>query len=248
MPQIDVLHWNRQKSKSIELPDIIFAGPIKKYLLHEVVKWQLAKRRQGTHKTKTRGEVSGGGKKPLKQKGSGRARQGSIRSPLMKGGGVIFGPSPRNYSYTLSKKVKRAGLRSALSYLVKEKRFYVVSEMASEKGKTKDILKQLQNFGVSKAVLIDSSETLLFKRAIKNLPYFRYYSTKGLNVYDLLKYNTAIVTESALSSIITRCTPDPYHEDQMTKEDVIDNQQNENHQNKQESEEIEKINEDKQGD
>ncbi len=233
MPQIDVLHWNRQKMKSIELPDIVFAGPIKKYILHEVVKWQLAKKRQGTHKVKTRGEVSGGGKKPLKQKGSGRARQGSIRSPLMKGGGVIFGPSPRSYNYALGKKVKRAGLRSALSYLFKEKRFYVVPEMTSEDGKAKDLLKKLQGFGVSKAVLIDNLEVPLFKRAARNLPYFRYYSTEGLNVYDLLKYDTAIVTEGALSGIIARCAP-PHHEDGQTNEDEMShhdgNHHDENHQ------------------
>lgn len=240
MPQIDVLDWNRQKSKSIELPDIIFAEPIRKHLLHEVVKWQLAKKRQGTHKTKTRREVSGGGKKPLKQKGSGHARQGSIRSPLMRGGGVIFGPSPRDYKYTLNKKIKRAGLRSALSYLVKEKRFYVVPEMTSEKGKTKDLLKQLQSFGVSKAVLMDSLEMPLFKRAARNLPHFRYYSTKGLNVYDLLKYDTAIVTESALGGIIARCAPH--------SEDTMNVQQKESLQNKQESEEIKQNSEDKQGD
>ena len=242
MPQCDVLHWDRQKSRSIELPDVIFAGPVKKHLLHEVVKWQLAKRRQGTHKTKTRGEVSGGGKKPLKQKGSGRARQGSIRSPLMKGGGVIFGPSPRDYKYTLSKKVKRAGLRSALSYLFKENRFYVVSEMTSEKGKTKDLCKQLDGFGVSKAVLIDSLEVPLFKRAARNLPHFRYYSTEGLNVYDLLKYDTAIVTESSLSGIIARCVPD------QKKEIEADDQRDESFQNRQENEELQQNDEDRQGD
>ena len=226
MPQIDVLQWSREKVKSIELPDIVFAGPIKKHILHEVVKWQLAKRRQGTHKVKTRSEVSGGGKKPLKQKGSGRARQGSIRSPLMKGGGVIFGPSPRNYSYTLGKKVKKAGLRSALSYLFQQKRFHVVSEMTSESGKTKELFKRLQTFGISKAVLIDSLEVPLFKRAAKNLPGFRYYSTKGLNVYDLLKYNTAIVTENALAGIIERCMPTP-SQDKKIQEDKINSQHNE---------------------
>ena len=233
MPQIDVLHWNREKAKSIELPDIIFAEPVKKHILHEVVKWQLAKKRQGTHKTKTRGEVSGGGKKPLKQKGSGRARQGSIRSPLMRGGGVIFGPSPRNYGYTLGKKLKRAGLRSALSYLFKEKCFYVVPEMTSENGKTKELLKRLQDFGVSKAILIDSLEAPLFKRAARNLPGFRYYSTKGLNVYDLLKYNVAIVTESALDGIIARCVPLVSKSKNNQRDDKMDNQHNENHQDKQ---------------
>ena len=233
MPQIDVLHWNREKVKSIELPDIVFAGPVKKHILHEVVKWQLAKKRQGTHKVKTRGEVSGGGKKPLKQKGSGRARQGSIRSPLMKGGGVIFGPSPRSYNYALGKKIKRAGLRSALAYLFEEKRFYVVPEMTSENGKAKDLFKRLQGFGVSKAVLIDYLEVPLFKRAARNLPYFRYYSTEGLNVYDLLKYDTAIVTESALIGIVARCMPDVYDEDEETNEDKINQQHDGSHQDKQ---------------
>lgn len=205
MPQIDVLDWNRQKSKSIELPDEVFAEPIKQHVLHEVVKWQLAKRRQGTHKTKTRSEVSGGGKKPFRQKGSGNARQGSIRSPLMRGGGVIFGPRPRSYAYTLPKKLKRAGLRSALSYLFKEKRFYVVSDMTSQQGKTKELFQQLKGFGVLKAVLMDEQEKPLFKRAVKNLPHVRYYSVEGLNVYDLLKYNAMIVTENSLKNIIARC-------------------------------------------
>lgn len=232
MPQIDVLDWNRKKNKSIELPDAIFAQPVKKYLLHEVVKWQLAKRRRGTHQAKTRSQVSGGGKKPLKQKGSGRARQGSIRSPLMRGGGVIFGPSPRDYSYTLPKKVKRAGLRLALSYLFQQKRFYVVSEMTSQSGKTKDLSKQLQDFGVFKAVLIDSSEMPLFKRAARNLAHFRYYPVRGLNVYDLLKYDTAIVTENSLEGIIARCAPINHKADDHKAEDQITHKSN-NDKNKQ---------------
>ena len=244
MPQIDVLDWDRKKSKSIELPDTVFAQPVRKHLLHEVVKWQLAKRRKGTHKVKTRGQVSGGGRKPLKQKGSGRARQGSIRSPLMRGGGVIFGPSPRDYSYTLPKKIRIAGLRSALSYLFKQNRFYVVSEMTSQNGKTKDLLKQLQNFGVFKAVLIDNSEMPLFKRAARNLPHFRYYPVKGLNVYDLLKYDAAIVTENSLKGIIYRCITVKYRADESNHkvENKITHQSSHEEQNQKESDKLNEYN------
>ena len=118
---------------------------------------------------------------------------------------MIFGPSPRSYAYSLPKKVKRAGLRSTLSYLFKEKRFYVVSDMTSQQGKTKDLFKRLQGFGVSKAVLIDQQEDMLFKRAARNLPHIRYYAVEGLNVYDLLKYDSAIVTEGSLQKIIAKC-------------------------------------------
>lgn len=222
MAQIDVLDWNKQKQKSIDLPDGVFALPVKKHLLHEVVKWQLAKRRKGTHKVKTRGQVSGGGKKPLKQKGSGNARQGSIRSPLMRGGGVIFGPQPRSYAYSLPKKVRRSGLRSALSYLFQEQKFYVVSEMTSGDGKTKDLFEQLKAFGVLKAVLMDATEDLLFKRASRNLPNVRYYSVEGLNVYDLLKYDCLIVTENSIQPIIARCQPKKQVQKQSQQEDQAD--------------------------
>jgi large subunit ribosomal protein L4 len=204
MATVDVIGWDKKKVGSVELDASIFEIPVKKEILQTVVRWQLACRRRGTHKAKTRGEVSGGGKKPFKQKGTGNARQGSIRSPLMPGGGVTFGPIPRDYSYVLPKKVKRLGLRTALSLLKKEGRLMVIDSMDSE-GKTKDLAKRLSHLGVAKAVLIDGALNDKFNRASRNLPSFRYYSVDGLNVYDLLKYNTAIITKDSIQKIVERC-------------------------------------------
>src|SRR6476646_3263500 len=137
MATINVVNWKKEKVGSVELPADIFETEVKKEVLHTVVRWQLASRRQGTHMTKTKGLVSGGGKKPFKQKGTGNARQGSSRSPLMPGGGTMFGPEPRDYSYALPKKVRQAGLRAALSHLQKEGKLFIVEDMKSE-GKTKE--------------------------------------------------------------------------------------------------------------
>lgn len=204
MAKVDIFNWNKEKIGEVELPSAVFEQPVKKDLLHTVVRWQLACRRQGNAMTKTKGLVSGGGKKPFKQKGTGNARQGSSRSPLMPGGGTMFGPVPRDYSYTLPKKMRQAGLRNALSYLQAEGRFFVVDEMQSE-GKTAELAKRLKKFGVEKALLVDAVANANFKRASNNLPKFRYFAPEGLNVYDLLKYDTAIVTKASLTKIISRC-------------------------------------------
>src|SRR3989344_9625843 len=155
MAKTTVYNWKKEKVGEVELDSTTFEAPVRKDLLHTVVKWQLAKRRQGTHQTKTRGLVSGGGKKPFKQKGTGNARQGSTRSPLMVGGGTMFGPSPRNYAYVLPKKTRKVGLSMALSYLLKEGKLFVVDSMASA-GKANELNKRLKTFGVKKAVLIDA--------------------------------------------------------------------------------------------
>jgi large subunit ribosomal protein L4 len=204
MAKATVYDWNKKEVGSVELSDAVFGCEVRTDILHQVVRWQLACRRQGTHKTKTRAFVSGGGRKPFKQKGTGNARQGSTRSPLNPGGAVIFGPQPRDYSYTLPKKVRQAGLRSALSHLAKNGQFYVVEDMVSD-GKTKDISAKLKSFGVEKAVLLDSAENPMFQRASRNLGSVRYYSVDGMNAYDLLKYDAAIVTKSALDRITQRC-------------------------------------------
>lgn len=205
MAKVDVLNWEKKKVGDAELASEVFEADVRKDVLHSVVRWQLACRRQGNAKTKERGEVRGGGKKPFKQKGTGNARQGSTRSPLLRGGGTIFGPKPRDYSYTLPKKVKKLGLRSALSYLQKEGRLYVVDSMTSETGKTKELAGRVKGFGVEKAVLISDSVDENFKRAANNNPAIRYYSVDGLNVYDLLKYDTAIVTSDSIAKIQARC-------------------------------------------
>jgi large subunit ribosomal protein L4 len=204
MPSVAILNWEKKKVGDVELPEAVFGQEVRKDLLHTVVRWQLACRRQGTAMTKTKGLVSGGGKKPFKQKGTGGARQGSSRSPLMPGGGTMFGPEPRDYSYSLPKKVRQAGLRSALSYLVKEGRLTVVDAIKSE-GKTGEMAKRLKGFGVEKTVLMDAAGDQLVARATRNMKKVRYYGVEGLNVYDLLKYDNAIITKAAIAKIVQRC-------------------------------------------
>ena len=205
MAHVEVIDWSQKKVGSVELSDEVFGTEVRRDLLHSIVRWQLACRRRGTHQAKTRAMVSGGGSKPFKQKGTGNARQGSSRSPLLEGGGVIFAPRPRDYSYTMLKKQKRQGLRSALSYLKAEGRFFVIDEMKSAKGKTKELVHCLKSFGVNKALLIDDKVDPLFQRAAHNIPKIRYNSVDGVNVYDLLKYDCAIVTAAAVKLLEVRC-------------------------------------------
>ncbi len=204
MAVANVLNWKKEKVGTLDLAAEVFAVEVKTEVLHEVVKWQLASRRQGTAMTKTRGLVSGGGIKPFKQKGTGNARQGSTRSPLMPGGAKLFGPVPRTYDYALPKQVRRLGLAMALSLLQKEGRLIVVENMKSE-GKTAELAKRLKSFGLSKAVLVDSTVEEKMKRASGNLPKFRYLPVAVLNVYDLLKYDTAVITKDAVTKIVERC-------------------------------------------
>ena len=205
MATVNVLNWKKEKVGSVELAADVFETPVKKDILHTVVNWQLASRRQGTHMTKTKGLVSGGGKKPFKQKGTGGARQGSSRSPLMPGGGTMFGPQPRSYAYVLPKKVRRLGLSMALSYLQSEGKLFVVDSMQSE-GKTNELNKRLAAFGLKKAVLVDAQANEQFGRASKNLESFKYFPVEGLNVYDLLKYDAAVITKESVAKIVDRCT------------------------------------------
>jgi large subunit ribosomal protein L4 len=205
MAKVDVLDWDKKKVGQVELPAEVFEQPVKKAVLHTLVKWQLASRRSGTHKAKNKSEVSGGGKKPFKQKGTGSARQGSIRSPLMPGGGVVFPPTPRDYSYTVPKKIKQAGFKSALSYLLGEGRLFVLENLECKDGKTKALAERLKKFGLKKAVLIDSKTNETTRRAARNLKSFRYYGVEGMNVYDLLRYDNAIISQDSLEKITERC-------------------------------------------
>ncbi|MFZ4404114.1 MAG: 50S ribosomal protein L4 [Pseudobdellovibrionaceae bacterium] len=204
MATVSVLNWKKEKVGQVDLASDVFEAPVKKEILHEVVRWQLASRRQGTHMTKTKGLVSGGGKKPFKQKGTGNARQGSSRSPLMPGGGTIFGPQPRSYAYALPKKIKKLGLTMALSHLFSEGKIFIVKDMKSD-GKTAELFKRLNSFGLKKAVLVDTIPDVSFQRASKNLQTFKYSPVKGINVFDLLKYDAAVLTESSLVEVISRC-------------------------------------------
>jgi large subunit ribosomal protein L4 len=204
MATANIVNWENKKVGEVELPAEVFEQPVRKDILHTVVRWQLASRRQGNVMTKTKGLVSGGGKKPFKQKGTGNARQGSSRSPLMPGGGTAFGPQPRDYSYTLPKKVRQLGLKSALSMLFKEGRLQVVNEVPTD-GRTKTLAGKLKGFGVRKAVILTGEAHEMMARASRNLPKVRYYGVEGLNVYDLLKYDYAFITADSLKKIAARC-------------------------------------------
>ena len=205
MATVNVLNWKKEKVGSVDLAADVFETPVKKEVLHTVVQWQLASRRQGTHMTKTKGLVSGGGKKPFKQKGTGGARQGSSHSILMPGGGTAFGPQPRSYAFVLPKKVRRLGLSMALSHLQKEGKLFVVDSMQSE-GKTAELSKRLKAFGLKKAVLVDANVDDKFNRASKNLESFKYFPVEGLNVFDLLKYDAAVITKESVAKIVDRCS------------------------------------------
>ena len=199
MASVDVISLDNSKVGKADLNPEVFEVPVRKDLMHTVVKWQLAKRRQGTHKAKTRTEVSGGGAKPYKQKGTGNARRGSSRSPLIKGGGVIFGPTPRDYSFALPKKVRKAAVKSALSYLYDKGNVKVVDSLSSEDGKTKGISAKMTSMGLTKSMLVGAELNDSFERATRNMSKFLYLPVDGVNVYDLLKYDTLIIEKDALS-------------------------------------------------
>ncbi len=205
MAKLDVLNWDKKKVGDVEISEEIFEKGVKPELLHAMVRWQLVSRRQGTHATKTKGLVTGGGKKPFKQKGTGNARQGSSRSPLMPGGGTMFGPQPKDYSYSLPSSMKKSGLKSALTYLYNEKKLFVVDDMTSKDGKTKELATRLEKFGLKKALLISSENDDMFSRATKNLPKFRYNTAAGLNVYDMLRFDALVMSKDAVADIVKRC-------------------------------------------
>ena len=198
MANVKVLNWKKEVVAQTDLPSEFFEQKPNMSLLHEVIRWQRACRRQGTHKAKTRAEVRGGGKKPFRQKGTGNARQGSSRSPLNVAGGVTFGPRPRSYQYSLPVKIRKAGLKQALSHLWRESKVVVVEDMKSENGKTKELLNRLQVFGWQKALLVDQDLDMLFQRACANLKSFQLLPLKALNPYDVLKYDHLIMSQKSL--------------------------------------------------
>lgn len=207
MATVNVLNWKKEKVGQVDLSPAVFEAEVKLDVLHSVVRWQLASRRQGTHMTKTKGLVSGGGKKPFKQKGTGNARQGSTRSPLMPGGGTMFGPVPRNYAYMLPKKMRKVGLTMALSHLFKEGKLVVVDSMTGA-GKTSELNKRLKTLGIKKAVLVDAVADEKFVLAARNMPNYKYFPVAGLNVFDLLKFDAAVITQGSINKIIERCSLD----------------------------------------
>ena len=201
MAKVSVFNMEGKEVGTMDLNDSIFAVEINEHLVHMAVVQQLANNRQGTQKAKTRSEVSGGGRKPWRQKGTGHARQGSTRSPQWTGGGVVFAPTPRDYSFKLNKKEKRAALKSALTSVVNENKFIVVDELKFDSIKTKDFAKVLTNLNVEKALVVLDSNDKNVVMSAKNIPTVKTALTNTINVYDILKYNTVVVTKAAVDQI-----------------------------------------------
>lgn len=201
MAEVSVLNMEGSEVGKMKLNDAIFGVEINEHLVHQAVVAQLANNRQGTQKAKTRSEVRGGGRKPWRQKGTGHARQGSIRSPQWTGGGVVFAPTPRDYSKKMNKKEKRFALKSALTSRVEEGKFIVLDELKFDEPKTKEFAKVMENLKADKAlVVINDNDTNVVKSAA-NIPAVKTASTNTINVYDILKYDTVIVTQDAVKTI-----------------------------------------------
>lgn len=202
MPTIDIKDWNNKKVGSVELPDEIFAYPYKEHLIHEAVRNYLAALRQGTHKTKTRSEVSGSGKKPFRQKGTGRARQGGARPPIHRHGGTVFGPVPRDYSYKMNAKEKKNALKSALSRRVKEGNFVLLSDLTIDEPKTKSFAEKVAKIGVEgKALIVDTFENTNAILAARNNPKLQFVDASNVNVYDVVNSRYVVLSQAALERL-----------------------------------------------
>ena len=201
MANVSVYNMEGNEVGSMELNDAVFGVEVNEHLVHMAVVQQLANNRQGTQKAKTRSEVSGGGRKPWRQKGTGHARQGSTRSPQWAGGGVVFAPVPRDYSFKINKKEKRAALKSALTSRVEAQKFVVLDELKLEAIKTKDFVKVLNNLNVSKALVVMGDKDVVIEKSAANVPDVKTTQATLLNVYDILKYDTVITTKAAVEKI-----------------------------------------------
>ena len=201
MANVKVYNIEGKEVGTIELNDAIFGVEVNEHLMHMAVVQQLANKRQGTQKAKTRSEVSGGGRKPWRQKGTGHARQGSTRAPQWTGGGVVFAPTPRDYSFKLNKKEKRAALKSALTSRVLENKFIVLDEMNFGEIKTKNFQNMLNNLSVAKALVVVEEGNTNAVLSARNIPTVKTAGTNTINVYDILKYNTVITTKAAVATI-----------------------------------------------
>ena len=201
MAKVAVYNMEGKEVGSMDLNDAVFGVEVNEHLVHMAVLQQLANNRQGTQKAKTRSEVRGGGRKPWRQKGTGHARQGSIRAPQWKGGGVVFAPVPRDYSFKLNKKEKRAALKSVLTSRVQENKFIVVDELKMDEIKTKTFKGVLDNLNTEKALVVLNDMDANVIASAKNIPTVKTTQTNELNVFDVLKYNTVVVTKDAVATI-----------------------------------------------
>ena len=201
MANVSVLNMEGKEVGSMELNDAVFGVEINEHLVHQAVVLQLVNNRQGTQKAKTRSEVSGGGRKPWRQKGTGHARQGSTRAPQWTGGGVVFAPVPRDYSFKMNKKEKRAALKSVLTSKVQENKFIVLDELKLAEVKTKEMKKVLDNLKVNNALVIIGDDSENVALSARNIAGVQTASVNTINVFDMLKYNTIIATKSSVASI-----------------------------------------------
>jgi large subunit ribosomal protein L4 len=200
MTAVDVFDTSRNKISQIDVSDTVFKAPLRKQLFYDVVLSQMAKRRSGTAAVKNRTAVSGGGKKPWKQKGTGRARAGSSRSPLWRGGGIVFGPTPRSYEIALPKKVRKLALCSALSMKLKENKMLIIDKLEFPVIKTKAVVSILKQLGLSNVLIIEQ-ENLNLEMSARNVPHVKVMRPEGLNVYDVLKYEHIVITQPCVEKI-----------------------------------------------
>ena len=201
MASVSVYNMEGAQVGTIELSDSIFAVPVNEHLIHQAVVAQLANKRQGTQSAKTRSEVRGGGRKPWRQKGTGHARQGSIRAPQWTGGGVVFAPVPRDYTMKMNKKERRAALKSALTSKVQDNKFVVVDSLTMAEPKTKEMQKVLSNLKAEKALVVIAADDKNIALSTRNIADVQLSTVNSINVYDVMKHQTVVVTKDAVASI-----------------------------------------------
>ncbi|MEE1249353.1 MAG: 50S ribosomal protein L4 [Lachnospiraceae bacterium] len=201
MANVSVYNMEGKEVGSMELNDAVFGVEVNEHLVHMAVVQQLANNRQGTQKAKTRSEVRGGGRKPWRQKGTGHARQGSTRAPQWTGGGMVFAPVPRDYSFKLNRKEKRAALKSALTSRVQENKLVVLDELKFDEIKTKKFAEVLKNLNLDKALVVLNENDQNVVMSAKNIPTVKTAQINTINVYDVLKYNTVVLTKAAVESL-----------------------------------------------
>lgn len=201
MPTVDVYDTNQEVVGQLELREDVFAVPVKTHVMHEVVVYQLAKRRRGTAKVKGRSEIRGGGHKPWRQKGTGRARAGTNRSPLWRGGGTVHGPSPRSYEAKVSKKVRKLALKMALSQKVLDSELTVMDQLTMERIKTKDFAAIVDRFELQKPLVVIAARDEMVEKSARNIPNVKVLRSEGLNVYDVLNHRSLVITKDSIEKI-----------------------------------------------
>ena len=201
MPKVALYNMEAKQVGEVELNDTVFGTEVNVEVMHQVVKMQLANKRQGTQSALTKSEVSGGGIKPWKQKGTGRARQGSIRAPQWRHGGIVFPPTPRDFSYTVPKKIKRIALKAALSSKVVDKDIIVLDEIKIEAPKTKIVADMIDKFGGEKTLIIVKESDEVIYKSVRNIAGVKVIPVNNLNVYDVLKYKKFIITQDAVKKV-----------------------------------------------